>query len=396
MIEKYKKYYGVVQFLFFGIVILMLNSCGGGENIGKNPYCEFVDGEYTFDIDLRRSMFFVGKDFEYDYYTSEMKECKVEDATYVRLKALGHYFDENIHEEEDVDVFYSSLMELPEENKVIDRTLNIFTTLETERIIYLMRSGYSYQESKDLVYKEIWEQLKESGFFAHYDFLNVQAFEELNIDDDCLKSVTSYFSKVILNAAMVVDDKTLCSTVLIDFVNNYATTGDLELHQFNQDVFSKVDSDIFTLSGEEMLLKYSVTYYNIPFDGGVPHIHKGGVYYGVDTSSFKKALSSSKNASLTLSWPRYESFTCNGYVDLQGMFVVDSLYTDKTVQIVVKDVEKNTIETTITLTKDSKNSLFAETVWLERQGRYEITISYGKEQISLNVNNLLDFSLQED
>lgn len=396
MIQHNIKYCDYLKLYFLGILLFLISSCGGGDSIKKNPYCEFVDGQYTFDIDLRRSLFFVGKDFEYEYYTQDMKDCRVEDASYVMLKAMGHYFDENVRDEENVDIFYTSLIELPAKNRVNDGTLNILTTLEAERIIYLVRSGYSYTEAKELVKEEIWNQLKESGLFSYYDFLNVKAFEDLNIDDECLKSLTAYFSKMIINTCMVVEDKTLCGSVLIDFINNYATTGDLELSTFNLDVFSQVDSDIFSLSGEEILLKSSIAYYKIPFDGGVPHIHNNVVYYGIDTSTFNNLLNFPEYSKLSLHWPKYKSFTCNGYFDLHGKFVTDSINKDEQIEIIITDVAKKTVDTTISISKDLRKCDFSKTLWIEKEGKYQITVKHGDRQIDLDVNNLLDYSAKED
>lgn len=367
----------------------MLTSCGGGGSINKNPYCEFVDGNYTFDIDLRRSMFFIGKDFEYDYFSDEMKECRVDDAEYVRFKAIGHYYDENVREEENVEIYYSALIKLPEENSINECSLNIFTTLEAERVIYLVRSGYGYDEAIKIVQKEIWEQLNDSGLFSFYDFLNVRAFGDLNIDDECLNSLTAYFSKLIFNTTMVVEDKTLCSSVLVDFVNCYATTGDLELSTFNLDVFSKINPDILSLTAEELLLKISIAHYKIPFDGGVPHIYKGRVFYGVDTSSFNTSLAFHPDSKVSLFWPRYKNFTCNGYFDLQGSFSIDSSNVDQEINIAIKNELRQTTDTTFYLKKDMRKENFSQTIWLEKEGKYNVIVSYGGDEIDLNVHNVL-------
>lgn len=396
MTEPNNIYYKSFKILIWGLIILIASSCGGGDSLSKNPYCEFVDGQYTFDVDLRRSMFYVGKDFEYKYYTSDMEECRVDDAAYVKLKAVGHYYDENIREEENVEIFYSSLIELPDANRINDCSLNIFTTLEAERIIYLVRSGYSYAEAQKQVEEEIWNQLKESGLFSFYDFMNVKDFKDLEIDDDCLASLTAYFSKLIYNTTMVVEDKSLCSSVLLDFVNNYAVSGDLELSTFNLDVFSKIDTEFFTFSGEKMLLKTSIAYYKIPFQGGVPQVHEGRIYYGIDTATFENNLKFKETSKISLIWPKFKDFTCNGYVELHGLFETDSLYNENQIEILVKDLKKKSIDTTIRVYKDVKKHGFSEILWLEKEGKFEITVRYGDEEIDLNVNNKLELIDQED
>lgn len=390
--ELCKKYNQIVLFLFLGITAIMLFSCGGGERLGKNPYCEFVDGNYTFDIDLRRSMFYVGKDYEHIYYNSEMEECGVDDAAYVKFKAMGNYFDESIHEEEEADLFYSSIVKLPEENSISECTINILTSLETERLIYLVKSGYSYDEAKKMVKEEIWKQLKESGLFAHYDFLNVQAFEDLNISDDCLKSLTSYFSRIIMQAARVVEDKSMCSAILYDFIESYAMSGDLDLATLNKDLFSNVDTEIFSLNAQDMLLKYSVAYYNMPFDGGIPHVNEGKIYYGIDTSTYKNKLVIPEDADLILSYPEYGRFTCNGYVDVRGMLNVDTLNTEIPLEIIVNNTKEKTIYSSEVISIDSRSPYFANTVWIMKEGEYDVVVKYEDHEISIHVVNKLTFN----
>ncbi len=182
----------------------------------------------------------------------------------------------------------------------------------------------------------------------------------------------------------------------MDFVNNYAATGDLGLSCFNIDVFKKIDSEIFSLPGEEMRLKMSATYYKIPFEGGVPHVYKSNVYYGVDTSSFKEELIFPDNSKISLYWPKFKSFTCNGYLELYGKFVTDSLNTDNPVEIFIKDVSKSFRDTSINVLKDIKKQDFCHYLWLEREGEYEISVRYGDEHIDLNVKNVLTSRPKED
>ncbi len=390
------KYNPLRMCLFIGITVIMFLSCTGGEELGKNPYCEFVDGNYTFDLDLRRSIFYMGKDFKYIYYNTQMEECRVDEASYVKLMALGNFFDESIYEEEDANLFYSSIIKLPKENYINECTINILTTLETERIIYLVKSGYNYDESKKLAGEEIWRQLKESELFEHYDFLNVQAFEHLNIGDDCLKSITSYFSKLIIQATELSEDNSIYSDVLYDFIENYAMSGNLELSSLNKDFFSNIDTEIIPANSQEMLLKYSVAYYSMPFDGGIPYINESKIYYGIDTSTYNNKLLFTEKEDLKLSYPKYQDFICNGYVNISGTLNIDSVKTKRCLEVIVKDINEKRTYYSNTINVDSEKPFFATTIWLMKEGEYKIVVKYGAKEIILNTVNQLSFNRKEE
>jgi hypothetical protein len=270
--------------VFVLFLIISLLSCNSRDKEGRNTYCEFVDGVYTFDLDLRRTLSYEGIDFDFKYYDDSMQEVLASEAKYVLLTGLGYYYDEKIHGTNDIEIHYSSIIPVPRVNKINNTFLNLLSTLQSERIIYLVNSGCSYTDANKSSHDEIINQLKSSSYFSSFNLDFDEEFCRMSIKSNLLTALTRALSYNINKSVENSLDKSIVANIWDDYILNFSMSGDLALSSLEP---SDEESRSFINGLEaDISLSASVSHYHIPFLGGRPQVKGNSIYYGIDTTSY--------------------------------------------------------------------------------------------------------------
>lgn len=381
----------VMNNIWLLFLIIALFACNTRSKDGKDPYCEFVDGAYTFDIDLRRTVSYQGNDFDFMYFDELMKEVNSYNAEFLLMRGLGFYFDDNVHAANDIVIEYSSLLRLPEVNKIESANLNLLTSLQAERVIYLVKTGASYDNAVVTSRNEILKQIKYSEYFASLDLDLDKDFASFNSSSELLLVLTRALYYKISRAVKLSEDKSIAANVWRDFIDHYAFTGDIALSSLEpNDVFAR---DFVNSLSVDSFLKVSVSKYKIPFPGGVPQIMNNSIYYGVDTSSFSNKILVAKNNYFKIRFPKFKNLVTNGYMTIKADMFADSLSLMDSINIRVHNLDSVRKDTIYRFKKSSYDSKFSSLIWLNEEAKYKIDFILGKDSVSYEVNNKLSISI---
>lgn len=368
-----------------------LFSCNTKNKEGRNPYCEFVDGVYTFDLDLRRTINYQGFDFDFKYFDDSMKKTNFSDAKLILIKGLGYYFDENIHSVNDIEINYSSLFILPQINKRMNSYLNILTSLQAERVMYLIKLGDSYDSAVLKSKEEIHSQMRYSDYFSSVNFDEEIEFASMSANSDILIILCSALSYSISKTMEFSGNKSLKACVWDDYIENYALTGDMALTSLVPK--DKESTRFISFLSENPSLKVSVSRYDVPFSGGIPQVKGGSIYYGVDTTSYINKPKMVESSSLQVNYPSCKNFTCNGYISFNADICVDSLNINENIFIKVFNLNKFKIDTVYSYKKSSYDSKFSTLIWLKEEVKYKVDFMFGKDSVSYEADNKLTISI---
>lgn len=377
--------------IYLLFLIIALFACNTRNKEGRDPYCEFVDGAYTFDIDLRRTVSFQGNDFDFMYFDNSMRKANSSDAEFLLMRGLGYYFDDSVNTTNDIVIGYSSLLVLPEINKIESSNLNLLTSLQAERVIYLVKTGSSFENALEMSRDEILRQIKNSAYFSSLDLDSSKVFGALSMNNELLLVLTRALSYKISMSVKLAEDKSIAANVWGDYIDNYAYTGDMALSSLEP---NDLDARRFvnTLSTDSFL-NISVSRYKIPFPGGVPQIMDNSIYYGVDTSSYFNRLAVVKNSSLKMNFPKCKNFVSNGYMTLKADMFVDSLNLKDSIRIRVHNIKRAKADTVYKFKRSSYDFKFSTLIWLREEAKYKIDFIFGRDSVSYEVDNKLSISI---
>lgn len=373
------------------VIVFALFSCNKKNKEGRNPYCEFVDGVYTFDLDLRRTICYQGSDFDFKYFDDSMRHTDFSDAKLILIKGLGFYSDENIHSVNEIEINYSSLFLLPNINKIKTSYLNILTTLQAQRVMCLVKLGDSYDDAVIKSKKEIFSQICYSDYFCSIHFDRETEFTSMSASSNLLIVLSRALSYYISESVKLSEDRRSIACVWDDYVESYASTGDMALSSLEPQN-EEARRFINTLS-ENLSLKVSVSRYKVPFSGGIPQVKGDNIYYGVDTTSYVNKYNMVESSSLQVNYPSSKHFTCNGYISLNADIYVDSLNINENIFIKVFNLNKFMIDSVYTYKKSSYDSKFSTLIWLKEEAKYKVDFMFGKDSVSYEADNKLTISI---
>ena len=379
----------VIRYIGVMFVLFIILSCNKSEGDGRDTYCEFVEGKYTFDIDLRRTVFYKGIDFDYNFYDENLEEVVSDEAKFVNLKGIGKFYNESAFDAVDVLVTYSSLFKLPDINRIEHVNLNLLTTLEAERIIYLGNSGNSYENARKQVKDEIYDQVISSNYFNSYDFNKNVDYCELDLNNPFLAAYTNHLANMVSLAVQEDTENRAIVDVWNEYVLNYAMTGDLALS-----TLVPVETDSHSLINnnygrDSQRLRASVSRFGLPFEGGIPQIRNNRIFYGVDTSSYKNKHIGLDTMHFRVYSHKYKRFRCNGYIDISADVYSDSLNYSENLEINVKQLRSNRKDTTYVFDRNELGSHFSTLLWLNKDADYQVSLVYGRDSLSYEVENRL-------
>jgi len=378
----------IIKSIYLLFLFIITISCNSGDGIEKDPYCEFVDGVYTYDIDLRRTMSYQGVDFNFTYYNGQMQESNSSEARFVHLKGIGRYYDEKIYATNDIEIQYSSLIPLPKVNRLSNSYLNILTTLQAERVIYLMYNGLTYDKAMVESEDEIRQQIQSSEFFSLFKTSDEVDFNAISMNDEFLSVMTKSISDYIDNAVEIAEDKSIVESIWNEFILNYSQTGDMGLVNLEP---KAGDEDRFNFYLDlNKSLKATVSQYQMPFSGGIPQVRSNKIYYGVDTNSYVARINNINDLTFRVNTPIYSEFNCNGYFNISADIYPDSLASIDDIRIRVRNMHKYKSDTIYTFPNNSFTDRFSSMIWLKENAKYKVDVLFGKDSLSYKIENKVD------
>lgn len=351
----------------------------------RDTYCEFVSGVYTYDIDLRRTLSFQGLDFSYKYYDEYMREGSTDEAKFVHFNSIGRYYDEDVYKRNGVKIKYSSLISLPNCNRVVNSYLNILTTLQAERVLFLVKNGMDYDTAKEKSHIEIINQIKSSSYFSLFMSSKDINFTNIDISNELIYNMTKYVSLSVNRIVDLSISDSSEDSVWDEFVMQYSTTGQMDLANIEPNMD---DPNIYVDAYQS--LKVTIAQYHIPFVGGVPLLKGDKIFYGIDTTTYVGKRESIADRNLIVRSPIYKEFECNGYFNINAYVRLDSLNSSEDICVRIDNKNSNKSDTTYIISNNTFVDRVSSVIWLSENSKYKVDLIFGKDSISYEVYNKID------